>query len=502
MKKQVILTWVTSILENLLICGFVYGWANIQPVLVREKYFSSHCDVTENATSADATSPVCNRQVELMSLVFTLSTSLGQFSCIVTGFALDKLGVWTTRTILVFAITLGFLLFALSTPETSYLLLAVFPLINVGGTGLLVLNHQLAGLFKQLKGSYSLTCQGAVNSAPVILMVWNRLYYSGVSLNAMVWFYIFFTLSLHLRTFTLTPRRSVPQNLRDDYRYGYKTISCLRYKKAKPLQSNLESENLNQTTENNNSPDSMNFVKSLKKNYFWTNAFGTSMVCLLSTFFVSSLDIFLPQVLGNNEGLVIEYTRTLGAFAASSLIFAPLNGALLDYLRRRFSKGSRCPQAATFKALAVSFVLSNTYVIATYAFALIPNAELQYLTLFFSVIARTTYVGCSTFLLTSSFPTKHYGKLAGVTRAMVGVTVLLQYPLVVLVTRSLDGKLTLVHAVLLAVSIVCMLHPACLFRRQSVVSRSARNQRKIVDFLESSGNVELKSVDEQVRILN
>ena len=495
MKKQVLLTWITSVLENLLFSGFVYGWANIQPVLVKEKYFSSHCNASVNTTSA-----VCNRQIELTSLVFTLSTSLGQFSCILTGYILDKLGVWTTRTILVFTIALGFILFAVSTPETSYLLLIAFPLINIGGTGTLILNHQLAGLFGALKGSYSLTSQGAANSSPIVLMVWNRLYFSGVALKTMVYFYLFFTLLLHLRTLALTPRTSVPRNLHDGYRYGYKTLSCFGYEKNKTERGSWKDVCLKESVESRYNLDDIGFKKSLKKSYFWTNVFGTSMICLSSSFFVSSLDVFLPLVLGNNENLVIEYTRTLGAFAFSSLIFAPLNGALLDYFCRKFKKSSCSSQAATFKALTISFVLSNIYMIATYTCALIPNARLQYLTLLFSVIARTSYLGCSTFLLNSCFPAKHYGKLTGVTRAFVGLAVMLQYPMIVLVTRSLNGKLTVVHVILLVVSILCLCHPTCLFKYQLNLTSLTRNRNKSVIFVKNGENVRLKDVDEKVNV--
>ena len=490
MRLQLILTWVTSIIENVMFSGFVHGWANIQPVLIQENYFSSHCD-------ANTTSVMCDRQIEMMGLVFTLSTSLGQFSCILTGYVLDKLGIWTTRTLLISTIVVAFALFAVSTPETSYLLLIVFPLINIGGTGLLILNHQLAGMYKGLRGSYSLTCQGACNSSPVVLMMWNRMYYSGIKLKSMVYFYIVSAVLLHLRTFTLTPRSTLPKNFNGHYEYGYKDLSCYVCKKTEVAHLRKTEINMNKKLKNDYTSNNTNFKSSLSKTYFWTNTFGTSMICLFCSFFNSSLEMFLRDVLGNNESLVIDYTRRLGAFACFSLLFAPLNGLLLDYLCRKFKKSSFSSEIATYKALAASFVLSNFYIILMYTCSLIPNAELQHLTFFFSVIGRTTYLGCSTFLLTYAFPTKHYGKLTGITRAIVGLTVALQYPLILLVTRLLDRSVISMNVILLIVSILCLAHPSSLFYYQKKLTRLAKNKIKSISLIENCENIESK-ISEQL----
>ena len=101
---QKALTWITAVLENLFFAGIIFGWANIEPVLVKEGYFSEGCvnaSTTKNVTIVTKVAFDCKFQQKQLSLVFTLSTSTGLLCTLLVGPALDFFGTWVVRTVLV-----------------------------------------------------------------------------------------------------------------------------------------------------------------------------------------------------------------------------------------------------------------------------------------------------------------------------------------------------------------------------------------------------------------
>ena len=91
------LTWITAVLENLFFAGIIFGWANIEPVLQKEGFFSEGCNVSMVTKGVSE----CEFQQKQFSLVFTLATSCGLLFNVVVGSALDYLGIWTVRTVLI-----------------------------------------------------------------------------------------------------------------------------------------------------------------------------------------------------------------------------------------------------------------------------------------------------------------------------------------------------------------------------------------------------------------
>ena len=97
---QKALSWITAVLENLFFAGIIFGWANIEPVLVKEGYFSEGCvnaSTLNNVTMVTKGASDCEFQQKQLSPVFTIATSCGLLFNVVVGSALDYLGIWTVR---------------------------------------------------------------------------------------------------------------------------------------------------------------------------------------------------------------------------------------------------------------------------------------------------------------------------------------------------------------------------------------------------------------------
>ena len=89
------LTWTTAVLENLFFSGLFVGWANIEPILVKEGYFRESCfnaSTPNNVTMVTKAAYYCESQQKKLSLVFALTSSIGLLCTLLVGPALDFFG--------------------------------------------------------------------------------------------------------------------------------------------------------------------------------------------------------------------------------------------------------------------------------------------------------------------------------------------------------------------------------------------------------------------------
>lgn len=451
------MTWLTTILENVIFSGAFFGWANVQPILIDEGFFSEGCPVTSNNSTSNTSTPSpCQYQDESLGLVFSITAATGLIAGLLVGSLLDRIGMWYTRTILVNMALVSYILIAAS--GSSNILYFAFPVINFAGFGMLLLNSQLNNLFAHHRSFYSTSCVGAFSSASTVYLAFNRLHAAGYGFSHLLYGYAALILLLNVRTFTLTPKRSVPYALPKDYTYGYGEIkACGRNEIAEPTEEGtVEAEA--QVDENN--PDNASLREAICKIYTLTGWSAAVITQFSSSFYISSLNMFLRSTLVESTKVNVDlYTNVFGSVQACSLLFAPIGGLLVDYAKRRFvTRDAMSETLAGIKSCAVGFALGSSCLIIMSVCTLIPIDGLHFFAMLAQVLARTFFFGVWTMFMSLVYPSRHFGKVFGIVALLCGAATLLQYPLTLLLTRVLNEQFVSVNVGMLLLAILALTH--------------------------------------------
>ena len=316
-KTLLVLTLITTFLETLLYSGVVYGWTSIHKVFVQEGFF-----LPQNSTASSTASSVQNSQ---LSLVFTVSTSVAPVANFFTGALLDCKGIWKTRTLLLILQCVGYLLIALVGASFSRILFLAVPLLDIGGYGMLTVNSQISNLYPRYRSAVITTLCGCFISSSVVFWVFKVFYLSfGFSLKSILLCAASFSVLLHLRTFLLMPRHTVPEILPPDFKYGYhelhKANKTSHKTKAKDLDANSNSIKGVRRT----------FTQNLFTKKTLTNIFHFCILQLGLIFFIGNFNSIITRVVPNNK--VSFHTQIYAIIQSCGVLICPICGVLMDRL--------------------------------------------------------------------------------------------------------------------------------------------------------------------------
>ena len=143
------LTVVTGCLETLCFAGIVLGWPSLQFILQVEGYFTYLCN---NSLLNEASMSLVSAQVETsceesqanFNLAYTIAVSLLYLVSFPLGYLLDRFGTWFCRIIVSLGFTLGLILLAISTRNSSVMIYSSLALLGTSGVGLFFSNVQIA----------------------------------------------------------------------------------------------------------------------------------------------------------------------------------------------------------------------------------------------------------------------------------------------------------------------------------------------------------------------
>ena len=205
------LTWITAVLENLFFAGIICRWANIEPMLQKEGYFSEGCSnvsVPINVTMVTKEAFECESQQKQFSLVFSLATSCGLLFNVVVGSALDYLGIWTVRTVLINIAVFTLAITGIGTYRVLYL---IFPILHIAGLGLHVTNLQMSNIFHTNRHLYVSSISSALMSGSLTFLTFSHLYDQyKISFEALFTIFSVIYALLNLRAFLLPPKTRAP----------------------------------------------------------------------------------------------------------------------------------------------------------------------------------------------------------------------------------------------------------------------------------------------------
>lgn len=494
MTFQRVLSLTVTFIETLLYTGLLYGWSSLQPVLVQEGFFNgSDCENNETEYFTyyrlSSEKAVNTDQISQLEVVFTIASTIAPICNLSTGYMLDRLGGWFTRTYCLTAMATGLILCSVATPETSNLLFVSFSLISYAGLGLNTVNVQVANFLPKYKSSLCTIISGLYDSSTLVFLVFNKLYKNGSSYNGMFLVYAFLSIPFHFYTFLLTPKRPPPEKVPDNYSYGYHELPCIK--------QTIE-ETVNQSYKRFGSKKEdvvdISFKECLKLPYTWTNILHSCVLQLSMAFFIGNFNFWLSSSFPNTSSDQIEkYTTIFGTVQCCGVFFAPVSGILMDFLRQKYTKVIPMRLAA-LKSAAVSILLSSVLTILMFVFSLVPIFEFQIVTFIMQALARSIICGTLSAFLNIVYPNKHYGKMYGIHVFVCGLFLLLQYPLTLAVTNLLNNSFTVVNAVLLVLCVTTLAHPFYIlyYVKQSIKLENSLLRSKIKHKNSSNHDVDVK----------
>jgi len=443
-KVLLVLTLVTTVLETLLYSGVVYGWTSIHKVFVQEGFF-----LPQNSTANATTSLEQNSQ---LSLVFTVSTSFTPVVNFFTGALLDCKGIWKTRTVLLVLQCAGYLLIALVGTSFSGILFLAVPLLDIGGYGMLTVNSQIANLYPRYRSAVITTLCGCFISSSVVFCVFKIFYVSfGFSLKSILLCAAFFSILLHLRTFLLMPRHTVPEILPPGFKYGYhelhKVNKTSRKTKVKGLDANSNSIKGERKT----------FAQHLFTKKTLTNIFHFCVLQLGLIFFIGNFNSIITRVVPKNN--VSFHTRTYVIIQSCGVLICPICGVLMDRLHLAL-QSSNNKKTAGEKISAFFMLFSNISCLCLFLSSSISSEPSCYLTYLFVLLSRSVLYGSLGSNIAILFPAEHFGKMYGISVALGGLFLFVNYPINLLVTRYFKGNFVYANYAFACLCLFTLLLPA------------------------------------------
>ncbi|KAL4240448.1 hypothetical protein ACF0H5_001240 [Mactra antiquata] len=499
--KIVMTGW--AFLECLLFSGTLYGWSSLVYVLKDEGIYDNLCNdslsvkslsfdsngshlnhhdnnilnivsmkTLMNTTSfvnnsykhsvLNETSPVsmdaigkfeCEAQDKMLSLCFTISSSLYCISCAVMGHINFKLGTRRTRYIAFSLFTIGAVCLAFVSQELPWLIFPGLTLIGIGGLPLFVTNNQISKLF--LKGGSTvvgLLCGSYDMSAGVYLVV-KLLYQHGFRRRD-----IFLVLTgMHVLTLIST-RKFLPEDFIEQ-----KTVI---EKKTMEIRVNDEAvETLIVKQRRASRRPSIADIQPLKS-YLRQPLFITHIIwlCLLTLrfyYFVGNLNPFLNRVLENDNEKVSYFTDVCFYTMMGGLLTSFLVGIVYDGQTSCFKNGKTKLYRSLMPAL-LPLSLASIFGIIMSILALTPTVEILYCIFIVMVLCRSFLYSMAAAFIIAIFPSRYFGILYGVTMVSAGVFSLLNYALFSWAATYPEAPFH-VDVFLLVVSILSIFHPVCMW---------------------------------------
>ena len=462
------LTWITSILENLFFSGIFFGWASLSPILANEGFFTCNSTIQSSTIETEVTCKI--QQDDNLSLVFTLTSSIGQFSVIVTGILLDRIGLWCTRTVLINTSVLCLVAVAVATPSTSYLLFISFPIVHSTGCALMASNLQISKLFSKRRNLYVSLASGAFDSASLAFLIMNKIYFSGFDFSTIFAFYTVIYFLLNLRTFTLIPKEKVPILLPKGYKYGFKELVCFKQSNENEdinddnnLTKIIDHENNETSNQNiNKLNDKLSYTYYFKQGYFILAVISFSVTLFLAVFFISNFNSFISTLMTESQKSqsLLEYYLTVFAFMqCAGILFCPFNGWLSEIYIKKFIKSGEDVKSAEVKSASVGLFIGSVCIVLMQTCTLFKSLKLQIFSMIMQVVGKVFVMSSANYFFCLYFPVELFGQLYGTVTAISAAVLLLQQPLFILVNKVLEGNFFYLNLVLTVFSVLSLSLP-------------------------------------------
>jgi len=496
---------LTAFAEILFFGGIIFGFPSLQYVLEKEGYFEYLCNdnVSREFASRNKvmnfTHSTCPEQGANFNLAFTLGSSILFIAGLPWGFVFDRYGTWVFRSIISTSYTLGYILLTVSTRNSASLLFPVSILFGIAGIGILLSNYQIANLTKSFRGSMMTLMNGLFSSAVVVFFIFKKGYDFGINLYLILQIMSWLTLFLWLRTFLLLPRKSIPFPLPSDgVIFGWKDLlryckmikdqpsktctsdsaksSCnntkrknskvIQTKDGSSLQSDIQDIKPNCSDKkvsskiadaDNINPDYLSFVDTLRNPLCWTNIYHYSVIAFRLSFLFGSVLDWLRSFTEREQ--ISKLTDDFFVILLFGVCVSPLNGVIIDLVRKVMKSRTPNSKILNLKASFVSMLITSVLSIIYSSLALVPSA---YGTFIFHTLTRGFLHGGLAAFVASNFPFCHFGKLFGLSGFIAGLFSFLQYGLFH-ISIHFDPDFYYINIGFLIACVLTLIHPTAIY---------------------------------------
>ena len=462
------LTVITGLIETMAISSIVFNWSSMDYMLTSEGYFASGCNVT-NVTSSKKNSGsfICHSQQYILNLIYTLALFIATVATLGAGLIFDRFGTRFLRNLSTVVFMGSCCAVAFSTTETAWILFPALICLGCSGPFFYLTNVQTSNLFPKLRGTIINLLNGAGNASLAVTTLMKYAYDQGVSLKAIFIFLAFLGVLLILRTYFLLPKILIPYDVPENFNYGV-TVECQAKQEESPENQPLvqEEQTLDAGINSKNTPSTVSLKSSVFSSIMILGTLSYALQSLRFAFYAEAFDSWLTYLLPHNSALVSFNISAFGYIQLSSLVLAPLNGAVYDLLYHYFqNRGALSFRQAKTKSLSVLCLICSSSTIIYSIFTLIDVIDLQYVSYIFVTMSDTFQSANISLLIIQLFPMAQFGTLYGISGVCTAIIMTMQYPLFYVGVHYFDGNFLVVNIIALLFSVATLAHPSNLYRK-------------------------------------
>ena len=313
---------------------------------------------------------------------------------------------------------------------------------------------------------------GLFDSSVMVFLVVKKGCEAGTDLHLIFLILTCLTIFLWLRTYLLLPRKIIPFPLPPgEIQYGWKEIKCCKSSKlqeatlqASPLACDESTSPVLDVVDANHAKV-RSFMHSLKNILMWTNIFHYSVITLRLSFQINSLLSWLRSFADPSQ--VSQLTDDLGFILMFGAVVAPINGLIIDGMRKLLKARQENIQIIHLQTTCLSLLITSflSIIVSIMALVLSPHA-----TFVFTLLTRSFVHGSSAAFLANNFPFKDFGKLCGITSFATGAVGLLQYALFQL-SLSYDPTFYYINIGFLIATILSLFHPIAILIKTASIKK-------------------------------
>ncbi|XP_068177273.1 equilibrative nucleobase transporter 1-like [Antennarius striatus] len=293
---------------------------------------------------------------------------------------------------------------------------------------------------------------------------------------------------LLLRTLFLMPRGHIPFPLPENFTYG---LGCPGGRREQVIEeeemqeSNVKNNKKDKREESETSASHSTLHDSKQEKeisfrscllswlFLWHLVWMvTNLFC--QSHFLAHINPMLEHLTDSDQDLVSHYTNILAIIQLLGILFAPINGLIMDRHNNRLLAPGESKREANLCSSSPALVLTSLQCFLFCVCFTTPVLPLQYLTFVLQVANSVSFYGCHYVFISFAFPSSHFGKLSGTAMSSSALVLLLQFPIQYLIQNQLHGDPLYVNVGVTLVSLLSFCHPL----HVSLYCRKLAQQRK------------------------
>ncbi|XP_060582882.1 equilibrative nucleobase transporter 1-like isoform X2 [Ruditapes philippinarum] len=370
----------------------------------------------------------CDEQENKLELIHIIVLLFRNITLLPLGVFLDAYGSSKARIIALCCTAFGSLTMLFSSNTYPWLILPALLMLGVAGMLILLTDLQVANLFGSRRYTVMSVFVGAYFSGGIVIFFMKLTKATGVSLQTSFMFTTIGIVPVLISTIAMLPRSRIPWPLPAEY---------VGTKKKHDLSE---------------------FWGIIKTKLYIFCIIWYSLLTLKIWMYDMTVDRQLSHI-----GVIDtdKYVSLYALILLLSLPISPLFGIVMDWNKKQVTAHHHILQMKNiFYAVSIHFCIA----LLSSVTSLFSNIHVQVLSFIFVAMEKVAlHATLYAFLTHVHFPSEHFGKLVGIVIGCSGITLILQFPLKLLLHQGSSDNTFYVHIVLLVIVVVSGCHPLSLW---------------------------------------